>query len=232
MTIMRSVSGLVLSVVLLVLLPSAASALRFDMDSGSVVVYLRESGVDLATIGPFAMNGPGDFADFSPSPVAMTDFQFSALGIQDELISQLAGGGSLPGLWGWRWLDIDVIATPGQSYTAWGTDLGGGDFLLEGTDVDLTGIVTVKHWDGFTKSVSLTFPQYTADANLTNSMLILDKVTLGGVTLSDEFGSDHDFEVVADIVFVGTLVPEPGSGVLVGLGLGLLARRRRSTRIA
>ncbi len=77
---------------------SSASAYRFEMVSGSIEVFLRESGTDLASIGPFDLNGTDDFTDFSDSPIAMSDFQFSALGIQDQAIAQLAGGGSLPGL--------------------------------------------------------------------------------------------------------------------------------------
>lgn len=219
--------------ILLFMLPATnASALRFDMESGSVEIVLRQvsSGQDLAHIGPFEMNGPDDFADFSIAPVAMTDFRFSALNIQDQAITDLIGGSTLPGLWGWFNLDVDVIATPGASYSASGTDLGGGDYLLEGTDVDLTGTVTVGHHDGYSKTVSLHFPTYTADANLTITTLILDRMNLGGVVLHDEYGVDHSFEIIANIVFVGELVPEPGTGLLFGLGLAGIATRQRRMR--
>jgi hypothetical protein len=52
-------------------------------------------------------------------------------------------------------------------------------------------------------------------------------MVLGGVILRDEYGVDHSFELVADIAFVGTLVPEPGAGLLLGLGLAGLAARRQ-----
>ncbi len=119
---------------------------------------------------------------------------------------------------------------PGSSYTAGGTDLGGGDYALYGTDVDVTGTVTVDHFFGHSKSVTLNFPTYTANANLTTTTLTLDKVTLGGVVLDDEFGTDHNFEIIADIVFIGTLVPEPGTGLLVAVGLGILAARRQGRK--
>jgi len=204
-----------------------ASALTFQMQSGSVEVFLMEGTTELASIGPFDLNGTSDFAEFDVSPVAMSDFQFSALGIQDQAISQILGGGSLPGLWGWFNIDIDVVATPGAGYTAAGTDLGGGYYNLTGTNVDVTGTISIDHWNGFSKSVTLMFPTYQADANLMSSVLTLDKMHLGDVILSDEGGTDHTIELVADITFVGTLVPEPGTGLLVGAGLALIAARRR-----
>lgn len=213
-----------------IVVSAPAAALTFLMDSGSVEVFLMEGTTELASIGPFDLNGTSDFAEFDVSPVAMSDFQFSALDIQDQAISQILGGGSLPGLWGWFNIDIDVVATPGIGYTAGGTDLGGGFYTLTGTNVDVTGTITIDHWGGFSKSVTLMFPTYHADANLMSSVLTLDKMHLGDVILSDEGGNDHTIELVADITFVGTLVPEPGTGLLVGAGLAwIAARRRRAT---
>jgi len=208
------------------LLAAPAQAVRFELQSGSVELFLQKGGVDYAGIGPFDLNGPDDFADFETAPVSLADFQFSALDLWSLPIAQLASGGVLPGLWGWFQLDVDVVATPGAGYTGTGQDLGGGLYALQGTNVDLTGTVTVHHWNGFSQSVVLSFPEYVADASLMSSVLTLDKVRLGGVTLFDEGGNDHVFELVADIVFVG-VVPEPGTALLLGVGLLALAIRRR-----
>ena len=207
-----------------------ASALTFLMDSGSVEVFLMEGDTELASIGPFALNGEDDFAEFDVAPVGLSDFQFTANDIQDQAITQLFGGGALPGLWGWFNIDIDVVATPGAGYTFGGSDLGGGDYFLTGTNVDLTGTISIDHWDGYSKNVTLTFPTYEADANLLSNVLTLDKISLGGVILTDEHGHDRTIELVADVMFVGTVIPEPGTALLVGLGCGVLALRRRAVR--
>ena len=67
-------AALCLVVACLTLTASTASAVRFDMQSGTVEVFLREvGGSPLAGIGPFDLNGVDDFADFNADPVAMTD---------------------------------------------------------------------------------------------------------------------------------------------------------------
>jgi len=113
-----------------------------------------------------------------------------------------------------------------------GSDLGGGQFAVSGTNVDLTGTITVKKILGsgtFSRNVVLSFANYSTTANLSGSVLTLPNLVLGSVDIDDEGGKSHHLDLVANISFVG--VPEPAELMLLLTAAGaVLAGRQRRRR--
>lgn len=207
---------------------SAANAIpqTFSFVSGQVHItanVVGQAGFLLDTVQPL----DGSFIDFESAPVGVTDFEISIAPTGSLMLSSSYGG--------YDTIVIESsILTPGVGYTSSGSFLGGGQYSVLMGPVDVDAVYSASDSGMVTPPVanvplSFTNPSLTATVNADLVTFEMNGVTLG-IIPGALVGETSDLIVKGDITFVG-IVPEPGTGLLMGLGLsGIGLLRRRASR--
>jgi len=211
--------------VALISLPGVSAATTFFFSTGSATVTATAGGntVLSATVVSldgvfieFDASGNGQLVDFLITlPQSPTLTLTSPYGGYDEVVIESA--------------DL----SPGIGFgNLSNQNLGGGVYSFLAGPIDINGVYSASD-STLTNPPQLNVPVPFTDTSFINGTV---DVTLGtlellGLTLTRLpaafFGETNDLVVKADIMFTG-LVPEPGTGLLVGAGLTLMAIRRRS----
>jgi hypothetical protein len=111
-------------------------------------------------------------------------------------------------------------------------NLGGGIYTFLAGPTDINGVYSASD-STLTNPSMMNVPVPFTDTSYISGTVdvTLGTLELTGITLTKLpaglFGETDDLVVKADITFTG-LVPEPGTGLLVGVGVTLMAIRRRS----
>ncbi len=214
-----------LGFVSLSVLPCTASATTFFFTGGTATVTAT-AGADTvlgATVIPldgafinFDPLGAGDLVDFSITiPQTSTLNLTTDYGGYDEVVIESAS------------------LAPGVGYTNINNQsLGGGVYTFLAGPIDIEGVYSASD------STNTNPPVMDVPVPFTDTSLLVGTVdtTLGtleltGLTLTQlpaaAFGETDNLVVKADILFTG-VVPEPSTGLLVGVGMALMTIRRRS----
>ena len=174
----------------------------------------------------------GSFVTFDDATIDLLDFLFRVP--QTGVIST---NGSVWG--GYEELVIEsATIQPGVGYsTLFGSSLGGGVFTFLAGPTDIDGVYSATDLDAILPDIN-NLPINVTDTSLINGTIDTNLVELEmlGITLAAipgaGFGETQDLIVKADILFVGEIVPEPGTAALLSLGVVGLAIRSRNARKA
>jgi hypothetical protein len=197
------------------------SAVRKDPVTGAVgATVVAETQVPLN----------GVFVTFDDVNIDIVDFSITIP--QTGLLSMVP-----PGYDGFDQFVIESASlAPAPTFsTLFGQDLGGGQFSFLAGPVDIDGVYSASDSTNVKPAVSNLPAPFTDTSNINGSINIgTGQFSLIGVTLTtlpgtSFAGETDDLQVKGDIFFTG-VVPEPGTGALLGLGLVGLAGWRRSTR--
>jgi hypothetical protein len=207
--------------------PAAATPVTFLFSSGSAKVTATAGAT---TIVDTTIALDGVFVTFDPAVPELVDFSITAP--QSAPISMLAPYGGY---------DTFVVESasidPAVGFSNFSISQTGPNSwsFLVGL-VDVAGIYSASSTSGTPPPASnlpapFTGPSFingTLDTNLMTFELL-------GVTLTElpgaQFGEPNDLIVKADLTWSG-VVPEPGTGLMLGLGLAGLATSRRAVRRA
>jgi hypothetical protein len=202
-----------------------ASPVTFFFDSGSAhVTATRSSDNSIVVSETVALDGV--FVEFDAAVPELVDFDISA-----------AMTGAISMLQPWGGFDTFVIEsasiTPGVAYSSIFVSMIGPtqySFLVGPVDVD--GVYSAFNSGGPPPLPVMNVPVPFVGASFLNGTIDTDSMVLEllGITLAEipgaAFGETDNLLIKADITWTGA-VPEPGTSILVGLGLFLLASRRR-----
>ena len=168
----------------------------------------------------------GTFVDFETSPVGITDFVFS-IGTSAPIAMLTPYGGYD------TFVIESALLTPGTSFSSSGLFVGGSEYSVSMGPIDVDAVYsasdsTLTNPPASNIPISFTNPTLnaTVDANLVTFEMV--GITLGVIPPLP--GETSPLVVKGDITFVG-IIPEPTTGLLVGMGLfGLALGRKRSLR--
>jgi len=211
---------------------ATAAPITYYYTGGSATVTANTSVTSAVVLEATVLPLDGAFVTFDDATFELLDLCFTIPTSSVLNVSPSAGGYG-----GYDQFVIDsATIKPGVGYTPiFGVPLGGGVYSYLAGPLDIDGTYSAFDSNGITPTVWYQSAPFTDDS-LLNGTLNTNTFTLelNGITLT-EFpgafvGEAEDLVIKADIIFIGA-VPEPGTGLLMGMGLvGLAMRSRRATR--
>ena len=222
---------------LVALVSSPASALTqtyFLTGGHAIISAVRKDPVTGATgavvVADTQVPLDGVFVTFDDTAVDVVDFSITIP--QTGLLSMLP-----PGYDGFDQFVIESASlAPAPTFTTlFGQDLGGGQFAFLAGPVDIDGFYSASDSTSTQGPVSNLSAPFTDMSNINGSINIgTGQFSLIGVTLTTLLGTSFagetdNLQVKGDIFFTG-VIPEPSTGLLLGLGLTGLAGWRRVAR--
>jgi len=228
---MRIVLGIVRSIAVLLVVGAASAAhalpVIYNFTSGQVTLSATVAG--FGTIGVGTVPLTGTQVTFDTSPIALTSFQFTAGPAGPLPLSGIFSGVSV------TLSSLNIV--PGGSYSSSGSGpiapLSTYNYLANNIAVSgvasLSGLATTGPTAFGTNN-----PFLSGKIRLNGSgQLTLNGITLGTLAIPaipSIFFPGGTATLKADVLFTG-LVPEPGTGLLLGAGFAGLAAARRRTRV-
>jgi len=214
---------------------AVAAPMTYAFDSGTFTIRVtrNDTGVtviDPTEMNPFSINMDGSSVSFDPTTGTngtVTSLILTSAGPTNINLDNAQGGVTTD--------SVTIANALMTNVTTGDRDMGNAFFLETVMSADVSGILA----DGMGTPFG-PIP-FSSDTSAASGTLIVsgNTVNLGvfGVNLATfpQFDPGMEFPpdltVKADFVFVGTLVPEPGTAVLLGMGLlGLGGSRRNRTR--
>jgi hypothetical protein len=206
-------------------LPGVSAATSFYFTSGSATVTATAGGSSVLSATVVAIDGV--FIEFDEAGNGqLVDFDITLPQSGTLNLSTPYGG-----------YDQVVIESadlsPGIGFSNLNNqNLGGGIYTFLAGPTDINGVYSASD-STLTNPPMMNVPVPFVDTSLLSGTVnvTLGTLELTGITLTmlpgGAFGEANDLVVKADISFTG-LVPEPGTGLLMGVGLTLMTIRRRS----
>jgi hypothetical protein len=202
-----------------------ASATSFTFVSGEVHIT---ASAGIVPIVDEIVALDGTFVDFEIAPVGITDFEFS-----------IAPSGSISMLTPYGGYDtfeiVSAILSPGVGFTSSGSFVAGSQYSVTMGPIDVDAVYSATDSLLITPPsgpvpISFTNPSLTATVDTDLVTFEMIGITLGVIPALG--GETSPLVVKGDITFVG-VIPEPTTGLLVGMGLlGLSVRRKLDLRKA
>ena len=207
------------------LVSGTASATVFTFTSGTATITATAGATTIlsGTIVPLT----GVFVEFDSAGAGSLDDFLITLGPTATLALDTAYGG----------FDQVVIesadVSPGIGFTnLFNQNLGGGLYSVLASPLDTNGVYSASDSTLTNPPVNNVPVPFTDTSSINGSVnIVMGTLELTGITLTSLPaglfpGESDDLVVKADLAFTG-VVPEPGTGLLVGLGLIAIATRRR-----
>lgn len=207
--------------------PAIAAPITFNFTSGEATVTGTTDPGGVVLLPTTTVPMDGDFVTFDAVTADLVDLNLTIPTTMIIALTAQYGGYD-------EFRIESAMITAGTGFnTVIGNDLGGGFFSFIATGLDIDGIYSA--FDSTTTNpdlLNLPFP-FTDSSNISGTINInTGELTMSGITLAvvpgGLFSEPDDLSIKVDIAYQG-IVPEPGTAVLLGLGLvGLASSRRRN----
>jgi hypothetical protein len=207
--------------------PALALPTTFNFVSGSVHITANVVG-ETTFLVDTVVALDGAFVDFDDSPVEIPDFSISIAPTGPIAMSGTYGGYDV--------FSIDsAVLTPGTLFSSSGVLVGGTEYSVSMGPIDVDAVYsasdTVLPIIPPVAGVPISFTNPSLSATVDTDLVTFEMmgVTLG-IIPGALVGETSDLIVKGDITFVG-VIPEPATGLMLGLGLvALSVSLSRSTR--
>jgi hypothetical protein len=200
------------------LIPGAAAAATFNWTSGTVTISAT-AGADIV-LASISVPTDGVFVEFDATGAgSLVDFLITIPTTSLLSLEQPYGGFD-------QFVVESASVKPGIGYTnLFNQDLGGGVYAVLASPLDIDGQYSAIDSTATNPPVSNIPVPFTDTSAINGTVNItLGTLELTGITITElpaGFfpGATDNLVVKADIFFTGMVVPEPGTGLLLGLGL-------------
>lgn len=214
---------IVLALALVWASPASAAPVTYVFTSGSAIVTADTFPSGTSVVAPTpALPLSGTFVEFDDMVPSLLDFEIT-----------LAPTGPIPVLGGYGGFSTFEILTatlePDVGFSATVTPLGPGTFSVSASGVHVVADYLASPPP--TGPIAIDFPTtFTGTIDIVAMTLELDEFSLALIP-GASLGEAEDLLVKADVMFTGTVVPEPTAGLLILAALGTLVARARLPKV-